>query len=91
MFGLLLVIAAVAIGTVAAVILLVAWAVRREDTGLTMVNPAPGRVTYAVRRLLGLYSTGLAAPAWPDHEQYPADRPEPRGLGPARWDTPVGV
>ncbi|HEY2579175.1 MAG TPA: hypothetical protein VGI74_22945 [Streptosporangiaceae bacterium] len=106
MFGLLIVIAAVtiAIGATAAVIVLVAWAVRREDHSLTMADPAPSRAAHTVRRLLGLYATGVATPGqdqhtvrgddpgpWQDPDDSPADWPGPRGPGPARWDTPVGV
>jgi len=104
MFGLLIVIAAAAAMTMAAVILLVAWAVRREDAYLTMADPAPGRAAHFVRRLLGLYAIGVASPGqdqhtprdggpapWPDPGDLPADWPGPRGPGPARWDTLAGV
>jgi hypothetical protein len=106
MFGLLIVIAAAAIGAVAAVILVVAWAIRREDSCLTMVDPAPGRAAHFARRLLGLHAIGMAAPgedqhrvrgngsaAWPDGDpgDLPADWPGPRGPGPGRWDTLAGV
>jgi hypothetical protein len=92
MFGLLIVIAAVTIGSVAAFILLVAWAIRREESYGTMVDQAPGRATQFVRRLLGLHARGIASP-WPDQDSddLPADWPGPRGPGPARWDTLAGV
>ena len=104
MFGLLIVIAIVITGSVAAVVALVAWAIRREDTYLTMVDPAPGRAAHFVRRLVGLYAIGVASPGQDQHtprdrgpapgqdpDDLPADGPGPRGPGPARWDTMAGV
>lgn len=104
MFGLLIVFAAAAFGAVAAVILLVAWAIRREDACLTMVGPAPSRAAHFVRRLLGLYAIGVASPGqdqhtppaggparWQDSDGLPAGWPGPRGPGPAQWDTLAGV
>lgn len=104
MFGLLIVIAAVAIVAVTTVILLVAWAIRREETHFTMVDPAPGRAAHFVRRILGLHAIGVASPgqdqhmvrgsdsgAWQGPEDLLADWPGPRGPGPGRWDTLAGV
>jgi hypothetical protein len=92
MFGLLIVIAAVTIGAVAAVILLVAWAIRREETYCTLVDQAPGRTTHFVRRLLGLHARGIASPwADQDSDDLPAGWPGPRGPRPIRWDTMAGV
>jgi hypothetical protein len=67
MFGLLIAIAAATFGAVAAIILLIAWAVRGEDGGRTMAGPPPGLVTHAVRRLLGLHATGVAPPGQDQH------------------------
>jgi len=61
MFGLLIVAAAAIFGAVAAIILLVAWAVRREDACLTMADLPPGRAAHVVRRLLDLHVVGVDA------------------------------
>jgi hypothetical protein len=86
MFGLLIVIAAAAIGAALAVILLVAWAVRQEDSSLTMVDPAPDRVAYAVRRLLGLHTIGVASPGQDQHTIQRGHRP----AGYASPASPIG-
>jgi hypothetical protein len=65
MFVLLIAVAAAVFGATAAIVLLVAWAVRREDACLTMADPPSGPVTLAVRRLLGLQAMGIAGPARP--------------------------
>lgn len=77
MFGLLIVIAAAAFGAVAAVILLVAWAVRREDAYLTMADPPAGPLTLAVRRLLGLHAKGITGPARPGTTATTREEPGP--------------
>jgi hypothetical protein len=67
MFGLLIAIAAAIFGAVAAIILLIAWAVRGEDVDRTMADPPPGLAAHAVRRLLGLHATGVAPPGQDQH------------------------
>jgi hypothetical protein len=79
MFGLIIAISAAAFGAATAVILLVAWGIRREDAWLTMGSPAPDRITRSVRRLNGLYTLGIAAPG---EDQQPTPRPRPRTAEP---------
>ena len=85
MLELLIAVSAAAFGAVLAIIAFVAWAVRREDACLSMAEDAPGPITKAVRRLLGLHVMGLAGPARPAYygrrpaspgrPAYPAGRP----------------
>jgi hypothetical protein len=87
MFQLLIAVSGAAFGAALAIIAFVAWAVRREDACLSMAEEAPGPITRAVRRLLGLHVIGVAGPARPSYypgRTGPARRP--RGTGrPADW------
>jgi hypothetical protein len=65
MFELLIAVSGAAFGAVLAIIAFVAWAVRREDACLSMAEDAPGPITRAVRRLLGLHVMGVTGPARP--------------------------
>jgi hypothetical protein len=97
MLELLFAVSGAAFGAVLAIIALVAWAVRREDACLSMAEDAPGPITRAVRRLLGLHVMGVAGPARPGYSGRrtgrPADWPA-YGSGregrPAYWNDPPG-
>lgn len=67
MLELLIAVSAAVFGAVLAIIAFVAWAVRREDACLSMAEDAPGPITKAVRRLLGLHVMGIAGPARPTY------------------------
>lgn len=98
MFELLIAVSGAAFGAVLAIIAFVAWAVRREDACLSMAEDAPGPITRAVRRLLGLHVMGLAGPARPAYHagrrtSRRADWPthgSGRGNRPAYWNDPSG-
>lgn len=87
MFELLIAVSGAAFGAVLAIIAFVAWAVRREDACLSMAEEAPGPITRAVRRLLGLHVMGVAGPARPAY--YPGRHPD-RPSGPARGSHGAG-
>lgn len=81
MLELLIAVSGAAFGAVLAIIAFVAWAVRREDACLSMAEDAPGPITRAVRRILGLHVMGVTGPARPAY--YPRRRSD-RPTGPAR-------
>lgn len=62
MLGLFIAAGAATIVALAAIIAIMAWAIRREDACLTMTGPAPTRTTRVVRGMLGVYTTGLSGP-----------------------------
>jgi hypothetical protein len=80
MFELLIAVSGAVFAATLAVIAFVSWAIRREDACLSMAEEAPGPITRAVRRLLGLHVMGLTGPARPAY--YPGRRPD--RLGSAR-------
>jgi hypothetical protein len=98
MLELLIAVSAAAFGAVLAIIAFVAWAVRREDARLSMAEDAPGPMTRAVRRLLGLHVMGIAGPARPAYHtgrrtgraaDWPAHGRD-RESRPAYWNDPSG-
>lgn len=98
MLELLIVVSAAAFGAVLAIIAFVAWAVSHEDACLSMAEDAPGPITKAVRRLLGLHVMGIAGPARPAyyagrHTGRTADWPahgRDREIRPGYWNDPAG-